>query len=131
MIYVLGVVGLAIWSGRRQPRTSTEAISVWLSLLSLGTLASPFAPANYVLVSLVWLVCINRDLFKPAVAVAIWLTISVPFFIPREAPFLLQAICFFPAQALALGVPVVILWSAGTERAYEEARETRSVPALV
>jgi alpha-1,2-mannosyltransferase len=130
MIYLIGVVGLAIWSGRRQPRSSTEAISIWLSLLSLGTLASPFAPANYVLVSLVWLACINRELFTPAAAVVIWLMISAPFLISRDAPFLLQAICYFPAQALAVGVPVVILWSAGTVRLYEEVREDKPVPAL-
>ena len=135
MIYLVGIVGLAIWSGRRQParpdgrsggpRSNTEAVSVWLSLLSLGTLASPFAPANYVLASLVWLVCINRELFRPLVAVVIWFLISAPFLISREAPFLLQAICYFPAQALAIGVPAVILWSAGTERAYEEQTETK------
>jgi hypothetical protein len=130
MIYLLGVVGLAIWSGRRRPRSNTEAVSVWLSLLSLGTLASPFAPANYVLVSLVWLVCINSELFRPLIAVVIWLLISAPFLISREAPFLLQAICYFPAQALAIGVPVVILWSAGLERAHEQAREESTVPAL-
>jgi hypothetical protein len=120
MIYLLGVVGLAIWSGRRQPRSNTEAVSVWLSLLSLGTLASPFAPANYVLASLVWLVCINRELFRPVTAVIVWLLISAPFLISREAPFLLQAICYFPAQALAIGVPAVILWSAGVERVQDE-----------
>jgi len=130
MIYLVGVVGLAIWSGRRQPRSNTEAVSVWLSLLSLGTLASPFAPANYVLTSLVWLVCINRELFKPVVAVVIWFLISAPFLISREAPFLLQAICYFPAQSLAIGVPVVILWSAGMERSHEEVREKSSVPVV-
>ena len=130
MIYVLGVVGLAIWSGRRRPRTSTEAASVWLSLLSLGTLASPFAPANYVLVSLVWLVCINREIFRPTAAVAIWVLISAPFLISRDAPFLLQAICYFPAQALAIGVPVVILWNAGMARVPEEVDEKGSVPVL-
>lgn len=130
MIYLLGVVCLAIWSGRRQPRSSTEAISGWLSLLSLGTLASPFAPANYVLVSLVWLVCINREIFQPLTAVVIWLLISGPFLLSREAPFLLQAICYLPAQALAIGVPVVILWKAGLQRAHEQVREDSSVPAL-
>jgi len=83
-----------------------------------------------VLVSLVWLVCINRELFTPAAAVVIWLMISAPFLISRDAPFLLQAICYFPAQALAIGVPVVILWSAGTERLYEQVREDKPVPAL-
>ena len=103
---------------------------MWLSLLSLGTLASPFAPANYVLVSLVWLVCINRELFRPVTAVVICFLISAPFLISREAPFLLQAICYFPAQALAIGVPVVILWSAGMERVHEQVWENKTAPAL-
>jgi hypothetical protein len=129
-IYLLGVVGLAIWSGRRVPRTSTEAASIWLSLLSLGTLASPFAPANYVLVSLVWLVCINRETFSARAAVVIWILISAPFLISREAPFLLQAITHFPAQALAIGVPVVILWNAGMARVPDEVGEKSRVPVL-
>jgi len=129
-IYLLGVVGLAVWSGRRVPRTSTEAASIWLSLLSLGTLASPFAPANYVLVSLVWLVCINRETFSPTAAVVIWFLISAPFLISREAPFLLQAITHFPAQALAIGVPVVILWNAGMARVSEKVGERTTVRVL-
>ncbi|MBP1690767.1 MAG: rane protein [Bacteroidetes bacterium] len=130
MVYLAGIVGLAIWAGRRRPRSGTEAASVWISLVSLGTLASPFAPSNYVLVSLVWLVCMHRELFRPTTAVIIWLLICLPFLVSREAPFLFQAAAHLPAQALALGVPVVVLWKAGAKRAGETVAEERSVLTL-
>lgn len=113
IIYLLGVVGLAIWSGRHKPRSNSEAASIWLSLLSLGTLASPFAPASYVLSSLVWLVCINREIFRLPSVLIIWLFISGPFLISQEAPFLLLLICYLPAQVLAVGIPAFILWRSG------------------
>lgn len=113
MIYLLGVVSLAIWSARRQPRSNTEAASIWLSLLSLGTLVSPFAPASYVLSSLVWLVCINREIFRLPSVLIIWLLISGPFLISQEAPFLLLSIFYLPAQILAIGIPVFVLLRAG------------------
>lgn len=130
LVYLAGIVGLAIWAGRRQPRSGTEAASVWLSLVSLGTLASPFAPANYVLVSLIWLVCMDRELFRPTAAVVIWFLVSLPFLVSRDAPFLIQAAAHLPAQALALGVPVVVLWKAGVDRAKEAAQGEKSILAL-
>lgn len=54
-IYGLAMLVLVIRSGSRPLRTRGEETAVWLALLSLGTLASPFAPASYVLLSLVWL----------------------------------------------------------------------------
>jgi hypothetical protein len=98
--------------------------------VSLGTLASPFAPANYVLVSLVWLVCMDRELFRPRVAVLCWLLISLPFLVSRDAPFLLQALAYLPAQVLALGVPAVILWKAGAKRSEEAMPVDRPALAL-
>ena len=116
LVYGLLVAGLAFWSGRRAPRSRLEEASVWLALLSLGTLVSPFAPSNYVLVSLVWLVCLNRDLFSPGTAAAVWLLTSATFLFPRESPFLTLAIVNVPAQLLALGVPAFVLWRAGQRR---------------
>lgn len=113
LAYLAGIVALAVWAGRRPPRSETEAASVWLSLVGLGTLASPFAPGNYVLVSVVWLVCINRELFRPTAAVIVWIMVGLPFLVSRDAPFFLQAAANLPAQALALGVPVLVLWKAG------------------
>ena len=115
LVYGLCVVALAFWSARRPPRSFLEQASVWLALLSLGTLVSPFAPANYVLVSLVWLVCIDRDLFRPGTAAVVWLLTSLPFLLPREGPFLWRAIAYLPAQVLAIAVPGFVLWRAGRE----------------
>jgi hypothetical protein len=83
---------------------------------SLGTLASPFAPANYVLVSVLWLALFDRERFSPGLAAVAWLATSVPFLLDREGPFVLRALAFFPAQALAIGLPAYVLWTAGRRR---------------
>lgn len=116
MLYLACIIGLAVWAGRRQPRSGTEAASVWLALVSLGTLASPFAPGNYVLVSLVWLVCMDREHFRPLFAIIVWLLVAVSFLISREAPVLVQVLVNLPPQALALGGPAWVLWKAGAAR---------------
>jgi hypothetical protein len=112
-IHLLIVLILAIWSGRQKPRSNTEMISVWISLISLGSLVSPFAPANYVLVPVVLLVCFNREYFRPWAAITIWIIISAPFLISRDAPFLIQTLCFLPSQIIAIAVPAFILYQAG------------------
>ena len=112
-IYLLVVLVLAIWSGRQKPRSNTEAVSVWISLISLGSLVSPFAPANYVLVSVILLVCLNREFFPTWAAIITWLVICAPFLISREAPFLIQALCYLPAQLIAIVVPGLIIYRAG------------------
>ena len=113
LLYGLFVVALVFWSARRAPRSRLEEASVWLALLSLGTLASPFAPAAYVLASTVFLICIDRDDVRPAALVVMWIVISAPFLLPREGPFLPRFIAYLPAQILALAVPAFVLWRAG------------------
>ena len=113
LVYGLFVVVLVFWSARRAPRSRLEETSVWLALLSLGTLASPFAPAAYVLASLVFLVCIDRDAIRPAGAALTWMLVTAPFLLPREGPFLMRFIAYLPAQVLALAVPAFVLWRAG------------------
>lgn len=119
-IYGLALVGLAIWAARRgrlgtdgpAGQGATRELSVWLALLSLGTLASPFAPANYVLASVVWLAAIDRDDFSPLFAGIVWVATSAPFLLQRDGEFVLRAVTFLPAQLLALGVPTYVLWRA-------------------
>lgn len=113
LIYSLVVAGLAIWAARRPPRSVAEAASVWLALLSLATLVSPFAPANYVLFSLVWLVCIDRENFRPLIAAVIWLLTSAPFLFPREGELVPRMVAYLPAQVFAVMVPAIVLWQAG------------------
>lgn len=119
-IHLLMVLILAIWSGRQQPRSNTEMISGWIALISLGSLVSPFAPANYVLVSLVLLVCLSRQLFRPWAVIVIWLIICVPFFVPREVPILIQILSFLPAQIIAIAAPAYVLYRAGLRTTVEE-----------
>jgi hypothetical protein len=119
-IYLLIVVALAIWAGRQQPRSNTETISVWLSLLSLGTLVSPFAPATYALAPLVLLVCINLEVFRMFSTIVFLLLISAPFLISKDESFLLQAICYLPAQVIAIGIPVFVLYRAGIKAIQQE-----------
>lgn len=119
-IYGVALVGLAIWAARRGALTTVAAkgssatteLSVWLALLSLGTLASPFAPANYVLASVVWLAAVDREDFSPLFAGIVWLATSAPFLLQRDGEFVLRAVAFLPAQLLALGVPTYVLWRA-------------------
>jgi hypothetical protein len=119
--YGLTIVGLALWASRRtgvrsaalEGSHATREISVWLALISLGALASPFAPAGYVLASVVWLAALDRENFSPAFAAFVWLATSVPFLLPREGDFLVRALTYLPAQLFALGVPVYVLWRAG------------------
>gem|GEM_PF-6673696 len=119
-IYVLFILALAYWSSRKQPRSETETVSIWIALLSLGSLASPFAPANYVLVPVINLVCLNREVFRPIITLMIWLIICVPFFIDREASFLIQTLASLPSQFIAIALPSFILYRAGAAAADEK-----------
>ena len=125
-IHLLMVLILAIWSERQKPRSNTEMISVWISLIALGSLVSPFAPANYVLVSVILLVCLNREYFTPLLTIIIWLMICVPFFISREAPFLIQAISYLPSQFVAIAIPAFVLYRAGLRTAVEQKVKLKS-----
>lgn len=113
IVFGFAIVALAIRAGRRTPSSTVESASIWLALLSLGALASPFAPANYVLVSVLWLALFDRERLSPVFSAAAWVATSAPILMEREGPFVARAIAFFPAQALALGLPAWILWRAG------------------
>lgn len=122
-VFGLVVFALAIWAGRGRRRHDPTSPLVALALLGLASLGSPFAPANYVLVPLIWLVAMHPG-FGAASGIAVWLLAGVPFFLPRETtPFLVQTLAFLPAQALAMAIPAVILWRAGRSPAAEPGRE--------
>ncbi|HZW40310.1 MAG TPA: glycosyltransferase family 87 protein [Ignavibacteriaceae bacterium] len=130
LIFLLIVLALAIWSGRQKPRTNTEAISVWISLLSLGSLVSPFAPANYVLIPVVILICLNREIIPVMMAVFFWVLLSLPFLISQQAPFIIQALFSLPAQIISLVIPGVILYRAGLSTTKEKDSEMQIKPAV-
>ena len=62
---------------------------------------------------LFYLFVLTANSFRPWAAIIIWLIISAPFLISREAPFLIQALCFLPSQIIAIAVPAFILYRAG------------------
>lgn len=135
LAYGIALVGLAIWAARRgalstavaKGTSATTELSVWLALLSLGTLASPFAPASYVLASVVWLAAVDREDFSPLFAGLVWLATSAPFLLlEREGEFVQRTLAFLPAQLLALGVPTYVLWRAATRPAVRRAAATGS-----
>ncbi|HVO75114.1 MAG TPA: glycosyltransferase family 87 protein [Ignavibacteriaceae bacterium] len=117
--YYLLIIFLIIRSVRRQPASAIESLSIWLSVLSLGAIASPFSPATYVLSSPILLLCIDYRIFRLSYVLIFSLFISLPFFLSQNAPFLLLVICNTPAQLLAIGIPALILWRAG-KREFEQ-----------
>jgi len=113
LLFALALLFLAIRAGRRPDRTASAAFAVWLSLLSLGTLVSPFAPASYVLVTLILLVAIDRENFHPSALPVVWLACTAPFLVPQDTRFWLSVLVYLPAQMLAIGLPALVLWRAG------------------
>jgi hypothetical protein len=108
LLYTLVVVGLTLWAARRPPRSVAEAASLWLALICLGALLSPFAPATYVLLPLVWLACNDRDI-RPGLAAVVWLVSSAPFLLAREGSYLPRMLAFLGPQLLAIGLPAYVL----------------------
>jgi len=106
LVYFAGIVGLAVWAGRRPASFRNGTASVWLSLVSLGTLASPFAPANYVLVSLVWLVCMNAS-SSVLLRGHVWLWSACRFWY-RATPIPLSGGGLLSRSALALGCRLIL-----------------------
>jgi alpha-1,2-mannosyltransferase len=119
-IHLLMVLILVIWSGRQKPRSNTEMISVWISLICLGSLASPFAPANYILVSLIILICLNGEFLRLWMVISMLLLIGIPFLVSQEAPFFIQALAFLPSQIFAIAIPAFILYRAGLRTTEKE-----------
>ncbi|MFN7966836.1 MAG: glycosyltransferase family 87 protein [Acidobacteriota bacterium] len=112
-IYGLALLALTIRAGRNRDRGGAQEAAVWLSLLSLGQLASPFAPANYVMVGTLWLVCLDRERFSPWSVALIWILLCAPFILPREIEYTIRAAAFLPSQVVCLAVPAWVLWQLG------------------
>jgi len=104
-VYTVVLLGAIVWVARRTVRPEHAPI-VWLAILLLGTLRSPFLPVGYAAVPAVWLLTLlaaTRELTpRSLVAVtAAWLALSV--YLPTDVPIdvrWLALIMFVPQAAL-------------------------------
>jgi uncharacterized membrane protein len=66
-------------------------------------------------------------------AVVMWFIICIPFFISREAPFLIQALIYLPSQFIAIAVPAFVLYRAGLRTVLEQNRivEASAAPEMI
>ena len=117
------VLALAILAARRAPR-GPEALGAWLAVLNATALASPYAPTDYVMAGVLWLVGLTvllRVERGRAVLVAwgAWLfLLAAPVYpglpILWRSPRLL-ALLGLCEQALAVGLCVLAVTAAGRQ----------------
>src|SRR5262249_33487224 len=103
------VLALAAWACRRAPGAPSEEAATWLALLSLGTLAAPYAPTDYATITVLWLLCIDRRFCAPWLAAGIALTAILPSLVALEAPTWIQLAMHVPMQVVALAAPAYAL----------------------
>jgi hypothetical protein len=86
-IYSLVAMGATIWAARRSERSGGESAPIWLAVLVLATLRSPFLPQAYAAFPPVWLVTLLAAFAVPgartlALTLLGWAALSV--YLPRE-----------------------------------------------
>ncbi|NVB80795.1 MAG: DUF2029 domain-containing protein [Kofleriaceae bacterium] len=100
-------VALAAHGSRGRAEPARDAI-LWLGILCLGTLRSPFAP-TYTAIGTLWLLAIaveSRSWSKALVAIA-WVLLQG--FPPVGGPAV-NAIASLPSQAITIGIAVLAVW---------------------
>jgi len=109
-VYTVVLVGLSIVAARRTEDRHRRAV-VWMSILVLAALQSPFAP-GYVAIGLLWAITLlTARVQSPAGAgllVMLWLWITVIPPIPNPQ---LYAAYFVLQSAITLGVPIWLICS--------------------
>jgi hypothetical protein len=111
--YTLVVVWLTIAAGRRSFRDGEKPL-VWMAILILATLRSPFLPQAYAAFPPLWLLTLLAAAYVPtpkviSIALLAWLSLNV--FWPLDWPIdprRLAVITLLP-QALGLALAVVVL----------------------
>jgi alpha-1,2-mannosyltransferase len=130
-VYTLVVLGLTALAARRTYRDG-DAPAVWLGILILATLRSPFLPQGYGAFPGIWLVTLlaatrpmtSRNVLALALA---WLALNV--YVPMDwglAPRVLALVSLFPQVAVAAVALVAIL---RTDEAAAEVGDTEAAAA--
>ena len=82
--FTLAIVVLTVIAARKNEPPQTRA-ATWLTILTLGTLRSPFAPA-YVTFSLVWLLSVSSTEVRGAKSTILLVVISLMLVLPTPLP---------------------------------------------
>jgi hypothetical protein len=80
-VYSAIVLALAAWSARRAPASPFREAALWIGLLHLASLRSPFVPGDYALFAPLWLLVLAAapSIGRPRVAsafVAAWIALA-------------------------------------------------------
>ncbi len=101
-LFTLSIVGIAIWAGLKK-KDRTQQLSMWLGLLTLSAMQSPFAP-GYVIMPMIWLLTLLAAEVKSTVGLIVF---SIVFFLiafPIPLTGTLGAINSLFQQAVVMGV---------------------------
>ena len=88
-LYTLVALGAVVWVARR--RTAPEhQVLVWLAILVVATLRSPFLPVAYGVFPVLWLLTLLATLWvarlcRPLVFLAVWLPLAIYWPVDRPA----------------------------------------------
>jgi hypothetical protein len=82
------VLGAIVWVARRKVRVESQPL-VWLAILILATLRSPFLPMGYGAVPAVWLLTLLAATWGPAPRVllgALGMFVALSIYLPTDVP---------------------------------------------
>ena len=110
-IYTLVAVAVAAWAGRRAWRDDEKPI-VWLAVLILATLRSPFLPQTYAVLPPLWLLTVLGARAMPTqrtlvVVLASWAVFNLYW--PADWPQDLRLTALFSLAQLALAVTLSVV----------------------
>ena len=88
-LYTVVALGAVVWVARRKLRDEHQVL-VWLAILVIATLRSPFLPVAYGVFPVLWLLTLLATLWvaqlcRPLVFFAVWLTLAIYWPVDRPA----------------------------------------------
>lgn len=106
--YTLALLGLTVFFSL-QPRDRSQKLYLWLGVLTLSALQSPFAPA-YVIMPIFWIITLLAADVKNAAGVTalvlVWIALTVPISVTDTSGVLIGLL----QQVVIFGVLLFALW---------------------